>query len=209
MWAVHQAEVLGDVAAAMTHARRVEIGRGPGKGGPFATPYYCLGIAHRLAGDNEEAASCLERALVIYQEGGGGPPAEMLTSSGRLAVAYADLGQSERARETSARGLALLRSVRMPVYLVIVLVFHAQVLRKTQGAAARAEIEAALAEAEDLIASTGIGAWQPFLHVERAELARLIGDATTRVRELREAHRLFTAMGATGHAERLGAELGT
>jgi len=209
MWAVHQAEVLGDAAAAMTHALRVEIGRGLGKGGPFAAPYYCLGIAHLLAGDSEEAASCLERAFVIYQEGGGGPPAEMLTSSGRLAVAYADLGQSERARETSARGLALLRSVRMPVYLVIVLVFHAQVLRKTQGAAARADIEATLIEAEALIESTGIRAWQPFLHVERAQLARLVGDGASWERELREAHRLFTEMGATGHVERLTAELET
>lgn len=42
---------------------------------------------------------------------------------------------------------------------------------------------------------------QPFIHLERAELARLEGDTETRVRELREAHRLFTAMGATGQAE--------
>jgi adenylate cyclase len=207
MWIVHQAEVLGDAAAAMTHARRVEIGRGPGKGGPFAAPHYCLGIAHLLGGNSREAASCFERALVIYQEGGGGPPAEMLTSSGRLAVAYADLGQPERARETSARGLALLRALQMPVYLTIAVIFHAQVLRKTQGAGAREAIEAALAEAGALVESTGIRAWQPFLHAERAELARLRGDEATRVRELRDAHQLFAEMGAEGHAERVEREL--
>jgi hypothetical protein len=96
----------------------------------------------------------------------------------------------------------------MPVYLVIALILHAQVLRKTQGAEAREAIEAALAEAGALVESTGIRGWQPFLHVECAELARLVGDATTRERELREAHRLFTEMGATGHVERLSAELG-
>jgi hypothetical protein len=82
------------------------------------------------------------------------------------------------------------------------------VLRKTQGAEAHAAIKGALAEAEDLIESTGIRAWQPFLHVERAELARLIGDETVWERELREAHRLFTEMGATGHVARLERELG-
>ena len=33
------------------------------------------------------------------------------------------------------------------------------------------------------------------------------GDEEERERELREAHRLFTEFGATGHAERLSAEL--
>jgi hypothetical protein len=131
----------------------------------------------------------------------------MLTSSGRLAVAYADLGQPERARETSARGLALLRALQMPVYLTIAVIFHAQVLRKTQGAGAREAIEAALAEAGALVESTGIRAWQPFLHAERAELARLRGDEATRVRELRDAHQLFAEMGAEGHAERVEREL--
>jgi hypothetical protein len=40
------------------------------------------------------------------------------------------------------------------------------------------------------------------------ELAHLIGDDASRERELREAHRLYTEMGATGHAERLARELG-
>ena len=33
------------------------------------------------------------------------------------------------------------------------------------------------------------------------------GDETSREREVREAHRLFTEMGATGHAERAALEL--
>ena len=33
------------------------------------------------------------------------------------------------------------------------------------------------------------------------------GDDATQERELREAHRLYTEMGATGHAERLAREL--
>jgi hypothetical protein len=47
----------------------------------------------------------------------------------------------------------------------------------------------------------------PFLHVERAELARLRGDEATRERELREAHRLFTEMGAPIRAEQVAQEI--
>jgi hypothetical protein len=89
---------------------------------------------------------CLERAAVIHQEGGGGPPVELLTLSGRLAVAYAEVGEPERALDAAARGLALVRALRMPVFVAIGLLMQARVLRKTKGAEAREAIEAALAE---------------------------------------------------------------
>ena len=48
----------------------------------------------------------------------------------------------------------------------------------------------------------------PFLSEEkRAELARVLGDEALRERELREARRLHTEMGATRHAERVSREL--
>ncbi len=49
--------------------------------------------------------------------------------------------------------------------------------------------------------------FEPFLREVRAESAALQGDSKTQQCELREAHRLFTEMGATGHAERLAREL--
>jgi len=48
---------------------------------------------------------------------------------------------------------------------------------------------------------------EPIVHEISAELARLRADEATRERELRQAHRLFAEMGATGHAERLAKEL--
>jgi hypothetical protein len=169
--------------------------------------HYCLGIAHALEGNSREAARYLERAGVLHQETGGGPPIELLNVASRLGVAYAEIGESERALDSAARGLALVRALRMPVFVAIALLMQARVLRKTQGPAAREAIEAALAEAEALVASTGIRGWQPFLHVERGELAGLLGDEKGRERELREAQRLLTAMGAVGHAERVAKAL--
>ena len=109
----------------------------------------------------------LEQALAIHQEAGGGPPVELLTLSGRLAVAYANMGQSARARETSARGLALVRALEMPVFVALALIWHAQVLRTTQRAEAREAIEAALAEAEALVESTGIRGQKGFTIASR------------------------------------------
>jgi hypothetical protein len=49
--------------------------------------------------------------------------------------------------------------------------------------------------------------YEPFLHVERAELARLSGDQVARERELREAHRLFLEIGAPIRAEQIAKDL--
>ena len=45
------------------------------------------------------------------------------------------------------------------------------------------------------------------IHEVSAELAALLGDDAGRERDLRDAHRLYTEMGATGHAERVAREL--
>ena len=76
------------------------------------------------------------------------------------------------------------------------------------GATAAAAIEAALQESERLIAASGARSLEPTLHEERARLAGVLGDAAGRERERRAALRLYTEMGATGHAERLAKEMG-
>jgi len=58
-----------------------------------------------------------------------------------------------------------------------------------------------------LVEETGARSLEPFIRIELAELARLTGDEETRHRELREAHRLFTEMGAPLQAAKLAPEL--
>ena len=55
---------------------------------------------------------------------------------------------------------------------------------------------------------SGAKSYEPFLHVERAEVARLSDDEAAWQRELREAHRLFTEIGAAIRAEQVAKELG-
>ena len=61
--------------------------------------------------------------------------------------------------------------------------------------------------AEELVVTKGALGFEPMIHVERAELARQNGDQDESEQELREAHRLFTQIGAGGHAEKLAARL--
>ena len=78
-------------------------------------------------------------------------------------------------------------------------------ISRTRGPHARPRVLLFLCAA---IEETGAQAWSPFVHEERALLARLEGDGPTAERELCEAHRLFVAIGAAGHATRLTKELG-
>ncbi len=81
-------------------------------------------------------------------------------------------------------------------------------LLEAEGVAAKDEIERLLDESAALIDEHGILLFAPTLHERRARLAALLGEDAGRERELREAQRLYTEMGATGHAERVGRELG-
>ncbi len=82
----------------------------------------------------------------------------------------------------------------------------ARVLRVSEGAAAADAIEAQLRRAKAGIERYGHALLTPFLSEESAHLARLVGDEEGCQRHYREAHRLYTEMGATGHAVRVARE---
>jgi hypothetical protein len=125
-----------------------------------------------------------------------------------LAEAYAGTGSMERARESADQAVDCARQRQVPVWEIHALLARARVLRMTDGAAGAPRIADDLRAAEALITRTEAHAYTPFVHEERAQLARLAGDAATCQRELHAAHQLFATMGATGHAERLAKELG-
>jgi hypothetical protein len=84
----------------------------------------------------------------------------------------------------------------------------ARVLLRIEGADERSKAAGAIEQGLVLAEESGFFALAPQFLVERAVLARLRGDEAGRLRDLNEAHRLFTEMGARGHAERLAGELG-
>jgi len=118
-----------------------------------------------------------------------------------LAQAYLGEGRQDEAERTASEALALAQARGLELHELRAWYALARVVIRTDAARARD----ALARAAALVERTHAHAYAPFLSLERAELARLLDDETTYRRELREAHRLFTAMGATGHAERIEA----
>ena len=74
---------------------------------------------------------------------------------------------------------------------------------------AREEIESALQTATETVADMGARGLEPDVLIERARLARLLGDEGRYRGDLSEAHRLFIEMGAPIRAEQVAKELRT
>jgi class 3 adenylate cyclase len=125
----------------------------------------------------------------------------------QLAKAKLGMGDVEGARALAAEGLAAL-AAGQDVSSVEARCIFAQILLRTEGPVAREAIEIELAGADSIIEQTGARANAPSVLVERAALARALGDKAGHERLLREAQRLWLEMGATGWAERIGRELG-
>jgi hypothetical protein len=125
-----------------------------------------------------------------------------------MASAQLGLGEGTRALALAEEAIVVSRQLGTPFCDFAALLSHADALRETRGGAAASEIQAALAEAAAWVESTGAKSYEPFLLLERAELARLTGDEASREHALREAHRLFVEIGATARAEQVARKIG-
>jgi hypothetical protein len=159
-----------------------------------------------LATTSGEAIDVLEQALAIARQGSRQHEGSVLT---HLALARLGSGDLAQARQMALEAVALTSKQGLKLLELRARIALARVLPQSDGAAARFAIEDELGQVQALIHETGARPLAPFVHEERARLARLLGDEPGSERELREAHRLFVELGATGHAERLARELGT
>jgi class 3 adenylate cyclase/tetratricopeptide (TPR) repeat protein len=123
-----------------------------------------------------------------------------------LAKVRLEMGDAEGARVLVAEAAALAQA--HGVTAVQTHCLFAQILLRTEGPAAREAIDVELARADAIIEETGARAYAPFVLVERAALARSLGDEAGHDRQLREAQRLWLDMGATARAEQVAREIG-
>ncbi len=206
-WSTLLAYYRGDPEAARGHAEQaLEVAERTGSGFSRTWSWSFLGWAHSALGEWKQAIAAIERSMAIAKE-----RRTAIEGTGlRLMIlgeSHLGLGDAGRALELVREGLALAvaqGAIFNEIYGNRAL---ARALLASAGPAARVEIEAALARALELVHESGARVDEPLVHVELAELARRLGDSEGHQRELTEAHRLFTEMGATGHAERLSAEL--
>jgi tetratricopeptide (TPR) repeat protein len=170
---------------------------------------FFVSSAHWTLGEAQNAAGAFEDALRSFEQARATGVALNLEGSFHVgsALAHLGLGDHERARLAALHALELTRQRGHAIGECSAQLTLARVLATVDGAPAAGAIEAALDEAERLIEETGAHLNGPTLHEERARLAGLRGDAAGRERELREAQRLYSEMGASGHVERLAQEL--
>ena len=160
-----------------------------------------LGLAQLRLGRAEEALDVLRKGLEIATTNNF--IAEAGTLLGTLAEAWLAVGNkaealttAERALEEAQRRGARVREVEASLSL-------ARVLLRTEGLAARARIEALMRHAGELTDSSRARTFEPFILLEQAELARLLGDEDASRQRTAEAKCLFDEIGATGHAAAL------
>jgi tetratricopeptide (TPR) repeat protein len=202
------ARIRGDAEAALVHAR--ETMRIAEKlGSPFfrAGAHLSFGQAHILAARWPEARAALEEAITIARAGAAFAEAEPLALAW-LAGAHLGAGDTDAALAAADEGLAVAQRRRTRVAECIAHIGRARVLLRTAGAGAGEAVQASLTRALALVDETGARSNEPFVRVQRARLAGLLGDQETWRRELTAAHQLFAGMGATPRASKLSAELG-
>jgi hypothetical protein len=197
---------MGEVALALAHGREgVDYAERTGNQMGQIWARLFLGFANVVNGAWREALEVLGEALAI-----GGERRLLLLEGDLLAVmaaAHLGLGDLARGLALAEEAIAISRRRGTRMWEFFTQVTRIRALREIQGIRATGDIEVALAEAEAWLEMSGAKSYEPFLHVERAELARLIGDEAARERELREAHRLFTEMGAPIRAAEVNAQL--
>jgi class 3 adenylate cyclase/tetratricopeptide (TPR) repeat protein len=202
------AGVLGDETMAMAHAQRVMAlaASSPSQIVEQSARWY-LGEVHLMREEWGDAVAAIEQGLAFEREV---PVAawRLPLNLAMLAEAHGGAGNTERARTLATQAIDMAQERGLRMQEIRAQLALARVLLRADPAGARAAIEAALARAEALIEETGLLSNAPFVHLERARLAHAVGDEASRQRELREAERLFTEMGAPIRAAQAAKELG-
>jgi tetratricopeptide (TPR) repeat protein len=205
---VYRCEVTGEAASALAHGREAaDYAERMGSHMARIFAYLALGLASVSNRAWHDAIEVLQQPLAIGRE------RHLMWLEGAVlaGMAAAHLGLGDRAKALALAQEAIEVCRRRGSRLQGE--FWAQrtrvrALREIHGIEATSEIEAAFAECDAWLAITGAKSYLPFLHVERAELARLAGDETARQRDLREAHRLFLEIGAPIRGAEVAKELG-
>ena len=206
-FAVALADTRGDPATALDHGRRgVEATEKVGSDQMRILGDLTLGYALLVGEQWREAADRLDHALRLARE-----RRNLLHVEGLLAMllARAALGLGDLPRARSAAEDACASAMRTGARLTecdahVVL---ARVLLCSGAPGDQRDAEDALDRAQSLADLLGKNGAAGLILIERGRLARLRGDEAARERFLREAHRAFTEMGATGQVALLAKEL--
>ena len=161
-----------------------------------------LAMTQLLYEESRDARDSVERAVRMMQEVQTGLPLEGLILT-VLADAHLGLGEVARACQVAEDAIAVTVARGRRLFEVPSHLAHARALVQVDGREPRRRAQDACATGMRLAEEVGAKIYEPRFREVLGEIARLDGDDAIWARELRTAHRLFTEMGATGHAERV------
>ncbi|HUE38416.1 MAG TPA: tetratricopeptide repeat protein, partial [Candidatus Binatia bacterium] len=202
------ARCYGDPEIARPHApEALRIAERIGSALSRSFAYRGLAALHFMDGNWSEAAATFEKTLEIANTSRTVLWAQPYTMSD-LAEAYLKLGRGRDALDMASRALAEAQRLRSKGCENHAQLTLARVLLGTEGVAAADTAAGLLDEAVAEMHRMGLVVYLPHVSLARAEVARLRGDEAGRIASLREAERLFDAIGAAGHLRALREELG-
>jgi adenylate cyclase len=207
MWCTWHAYLSGDDEGVLSHARQtVEIADRIGDSFSRVWSWQWLGVAEILGQNWDQAIEALERSQEIASERRAAVDAESWRLN-FLGQAYVGAGDVERGRHLIEQALDSARASGQPPNEAFAASALASTLIDHEWPQGRARAEELLARALEVTRATGARGIEPMIHATIAKLGERSGDEERRVRELQEAHRLLTEIGATANAERLAGEL--
>jgi tetratricopeptide (TPR) repeat protein len=191
----------GEVAGALQHGRRAhDLARKLGGPANLNLAGACLGLALGELVKWPEARPFLEESRNARQK------VEFFTMFPGLALALFHCGDPERALAVAREDAAL--GARTGAAFCE-LEFQIELAEVAARCGYESEARTALARARELVEQTECRLLAPSIHEAAAVLAETLGDTGQRVFELRAAHRLYSDLGATGHAARIASALET
>jgi class 3 adenylate cyclase/tetratricopeptide (TPR) repeat protein len=200
-WSTWQSHFLGETEAAVAHAgQAIEIAERIGDSYSRAWAWCWLGLAERGRGEWLRAVEALERSAALSRERRTAVEGEALRLA-VLAECHAGLGELERARDGAAEAAEVARRQGHVIWEAYASVALARVLL---ACGELDDVEPALDRALRQARRSRTRIFEPLIHVERAALARARGEAARADRELLDAKRLFSEVGAREQAARLG-----
>ena len=192
----------GDAPRALSMAR-AQVGYAEDLPSPAlrAGAYDSLGVALIMAEQWEESVAAFEKALALSRDSGTLLQSEALLLA-NMAEAYRGLGEGRRARKTAEEAVSIARKRRTAMHECRAYLYLGRTLVRTEGKSGARRAEKPLEKALEIVERTGARAYEPFIRIELAEIARVRGDDDRRVVECTEASRLFGVIGAEAHRVR-------
>jgi class 3 adenylate cyclase/tetratricopeptide (TPR) repeat protein len=198
-WIVVLARATGETVDVLEHANRgLDIAERTGSFFSQVVAFAHLGRALALRGEWQEAAGAFEKSLEIARprriacEIEAGILADLADVNSSIGNHQAALALAREAIDLAHRRGVKVEECR--AHLV-----NARVLLRAEGAPKQRAVRKALEAAAELARATEARIYEPFIHLELAEVARLAGDEAARASALRTSSELFAEMGATGH----------